>query len=549
MYDKGRAGVLAKDESMARHWYKKAAARGNKEAKEALARLQPEEEKEKSMNREELIDAAGEGNRLACFQLGYRYFNGDQDFSQDYPEAYRWFEEAVRDVAPGEEHGPSCYYLGRMSYHGYGVPQDMRQAVHWFTKAAQQDEGEAMRFLAIIFGEGKGTVEKDDMKSLEWYARAAEVGNQPAKDKLLAMFSKEVVDLWIKACQGHVELQYQLALKYDHGRLVPVDHQKAIHWYQQAMPYHPSAATNLGAIFEQGQHGSPVQMERALQCYKMAAEMGDPWPMKNIGTIYLLGKGGTEKNEFKAAEWLGQACSLGQVTAKSKLRELLGDKGTEIYLAAVCGEEWAQYCVASRYETGGFQGMPLNLRVALTWYEKAARQGLHKAQAAVDRVLRLIEEDEKIFHRDLPPFTPQQGWPLSRFVHATLSQFFLCRLCRCVFYDAVALPCGHLFCDACIRTALAHQSGCPADQKTATVDDIKVSTFHRTRVGELVAHCRWQERGCGHKAVLAQIHVHETSQCEFREVACRYCGEMMAFEGVAKHADQCPKRAVMNQAL
>jgi hypothetical protein len=43
-----------------------------------------------------------------------------------------------------------------------------------------------------------------------------------------------------------------------------------------------------------------------------------------------------------------------------------------------------------------------------------------------------------------------RGWPTELFVDAALMRFFLCRLCRRVLRDPVALACGHVYCRGCI---------------------------------------------------------------------------------------------------
>ena len=51
---------------------------------------------------------------------------------------------------------------------------------------AEQGDAEAQCRLAYYYEKGKG-VEKDSEKAVEWYTKAAEQGDQEAKEKLLSL--------------------------------------------------------------------------------------------------------------------------------------------------------------------------------------------------------------------------------------------------------------------------------------------------------------------------------------------------------------------------
>lgn len=58
-----------------------------------------------------------------------------------------------------------------MFMEGDGVEKDMKEAIKWFTLAAEQGLAGSQTTLAMIYEEGNG-VEKDPELAKEWYAKA-----------------------------------------------------------------------------------------------------------------------------------------------------------------------------------------------------------------------------------------------------------------------------------------------------------------------------------------------------------------------------------------
>lgn len=98
---------------------------------------------------------------------------------------------------------------------------------------------------------------------------------------------------------------------------------------------------------------TPVRdLQQALHWYTVLAEAGAPAAMEAAGLAHYLGRG-TEENAAKAADWFRLAGNGGQVGA--------------------------QYILATMYEKG--LGVPQDLRLARSWYERAAAQGDPAARA------------------------------------------------------------------------------------------------------------------------------------------------------------------------
>ncbi len=85
-----------------------------------------------------------------------------------------------------------------------------------------------------------------------------------------------------------------------------------------------------------------------------AAKQGDAQAQAKLGSMYFLGHDGIEKDEIKAAEWITKAAKQGLVDA--------------------------QVMIAAMYDRG--IGVPSDVNIATSWYEKAAAKG-HGASLAI----------------------------------------------------------------------------------------------------------------------------------------------------------------------
>ena len=77
------------------------------------------------------------------------------------------------------------YNLGGMYHNGYGVVQDYREAVKWYTKAAQQGDLAAQYDLGCMYYKGE-VVEMDYREAVKWWTKAAQQGLAEAHSTTLA---------------------------------------------------------------------------------------------------------------------------------------------------------------------------------------------------------------------------------------------------------------------------------------------------------------------------------------------------------------------------
>lgn len=103
------------------------------------------------------------------------------------------------------------YQLGLIHYYGQGVPEDEKQAIHWWKQAAAQGSAEAMYQLgsAYLYGsQASGFVPDPDREAAIWYFQAAS--------------------------KGHAEAQYHLGLLFLAGKGVVENRQEAARWLRKA---------------------------------------------------------------------------------------------------------------------------------------------------------------------------------------------------------------------------------------------------------------------------------------------------------------------------
>ena len=70
-----------------------------------------------------------------------------------------------------------------MYYNGDGTSKDLKEAIYWYAKSAEQGTSEAQSNIGIMYYNGEGT-SKDLKKAAHWLKKAYEKGNDRAGDLL-----------------------------------------------------------------------------------------------------------------------------------------------------------------------------------------------------------------------------------------------------------------------------------------------------------------------------------------------------------------------------
>ncbi|MBO4631621.1 MAG: protein kinase [Lentisphaeria bacterium] len=155
---------------------------------------------------------------------------------------------------------------------------------------------------------------------------------------------------------GHPEAAYRLGELAEQGvgRWFSSDEDALTAYRRAASPpfNHPGAQLKLGIFYEQGRGGLDRDLKTALQWYRKAAEKKNPEALFRLGMACKNGDGDEPVNYEKMMNCFNAAAELGHVEA--------------------------QYQAGYGYENG--IGVPLNVRKAKFWYQKAADQGQSAAR-------------------------------------------------------------------------------------------------------------------------------------------------------------------------
>ena len=137
------------------------------------------------------------------------------------------------------------------------------KAVEWYRRAAEQGKAVAQRNLGICYENGTG-VTKDTVKAVEWYRRAAE--------------------------QGNAEAQINLGFCYEKGTGVTKDAVKAVEWYRRAAEQgNAEAQLKLGICFYEGT-GVKSDIGKAAELFRQAADQGDARGESVLASLYQEGQ-------------------------------------------------------------------------------------------------------------------------------------------------------------------------------------------------------------------------------------------------------------------
>ncbi len=170
----------------------------------------------------QLLAPARAGNVEAQYLLGQMSDSGLGPIALDPREAVRWYT-----MAANKKHAESAYALARAYAFGRGVTADKEQAVKWLTSAAELDFEQALLDLAQLYDEGRG-VTKDAARATKLMERAATL--------------------------GHPDAQYFFAERLSSGTGVPKNQKLAWQWFKRAADAgQPAALYRMGQVILKAQ--------------------------------------------------------------------------------------------------------------------------------------------------------------------------------------------------------------------------------------------------------------------------------------------------------
>jgi hypothetical protein len=185
-----------------------------------------------------------------------------------------------------------------------------------------------------------------------------------------------------------------LGWMHEHGRLGPIDLDKAISFYERAAQTGSARAKSyLGqALKDKG------DLKRARAVFIEGAEQGDVRCMATAGAMLAHGQGGKANVEAGAA-WLACAADSGDTFARRELSWLASQRAWDTLISfkferaarlyeplAARGSANALINLGVMYRNG-WRGRPPDLEKAISYYEKAAATGYVGAKRYLGRAL------------------------------------------------------------------------------------------------------------------------------------------------------------------
>lgn len=131
--------------------------------------------------------------------------------------------------------------LGHDYQNGWGVAKDARQAVWWFTRAAEKGYAHAMFYLGILLRRGGENLPADPIAAVKWYQKGSALGEEGCTVQLADMLlsgegvaknpQQGLALLKGLADKGSGFAQQQLGNVYEMARGVPQNLPEAYFWY------------------------------------------------------------------------------------------------------------------------------------------------------------------------------------------------------------------------------------------------------------------------------------------------------------------------------
>jgi uncharacterized protein len=264
-----------------------------------------------------------------CNDLGNMYLDG-RGVVKDAPRAIELYSEACNT---GEPMG--CSNLGNVYANGWDVPKDEPRAVELYTEACNAGNADGCFNLGNMYADALG-VAKDEPRAVELYTEACNAGNADGCFNLGNMYADALgvakdepraVELFTNACNaGVADGCFNLGNMYAGARGVAKDEAHAVELYRKACDAgQADSCTNLGTMYQLAR-GVSQDLPQAATLYRRACDAGSAEGCSDLGNMYIVG---TEKDLYKARQYLSKGCSMGNQWGCDQLKAL--DRG----LAAV----------------------------------------------------------------------------------------------------------------------------------------------------------------------------------------------------------------------
>lgn len=340
---------------------------------------------------------------------------------------------AVAAITPIAEKGnaKAQYMLGKYYSWGFHDDSDNQKAIYWFEKAADKGNEKAAEALANLYRYDfpDDDIEADRKRAFvhKWHYKWIEILEEKAA-KGIAGSAQALMNLYVNDCPDDIDPEEGVKIarkwydrwieilkaKSDKGDMSAKKKLADILYYGTGVPdevlelledddtdtseddaaalYSEIAVgendaegwCNLGQIYSQ----SEEDLQKSLDCYMKAAELGYKEAYRCVGGAYFEGCG-VEKDLTKAREWYRKGADAGDVMAQLMLADCYkrGLGGEKDYAAAMnlyrqiasrsdLRKKYTHELGTAQYEIGNMfmkgLGVDVDLQQAYNWFKLAA---------------------------------------------------------------------------------------------------------------------------------------------------------------------------------
>ena len=290
-----------------------------REEEEAGLSIEELKEREKELEKKEMHVDAENGDLSAQSNLATDYF-----LDQEPTKAFKWALLASKQGDASSQHTLGVLYKRGFS----GQKANIKEAVKWLTKSANQGDDLALKELFEMYYDGDG-VPKDNKKAIKWLKERA--NNSPYAQHQLAMMYekgegvtkdyKQMMKWLIKAAKNDLtHAQVTLFVNYYYGdKGVLKDYKEAVKWIAKAAEaddtpfenFNTWAQAKLAGMYYRGE-GVSKDYKKAEKYYRKAAEGG------NTHAQYCLYLYANKMNidTKESMNWLEKSAGIGESHSK-----------------------------------------------------------------------------------------------------------------------------------------------------------------------------------------------------------------------------------------
>ncbi|MEE0987195.1 MAG: tetratricopeptide repeat protein, partial [Succinivibrionaceae bacterium] len=261
-----------------------------------------------------------------------------------------FFKEAFKNYLALAQRGDleAMRQVADMYFEGKGTAKNPDQAIKFLQEAADQGDSEAMTRLGMLYFsssyQGQTCLGHDYRQAMNWFLKAGR--NPEALEAIGTMYlrglgvetnerlAQNYFDKWIdtyfeKARQGDAKAQYLMGLYLIDGQRHVIDEPKAIAWFEKsAAQGYVKALESLGFLYRIGGENTAPDNEKAMayfaklkDIYEERAAKGDTAAMIYLAEMYQKGEGVPQDNAMALKKYL-DASDAGSIAAKENLADL-----------------------------------------------------------------------------------------------------------------------------------------------------------------------------------------------------------------------------------